>query len=143
MYAKGGVPSGTTKAIIRSATNDSGSILPKLTPIRLTSTGISTINVSNEASSNAILGLVQADVPIANIGSIVIAGVVEDITTSASIGDIMYVSKTGGLTNSKPSQGVSGFVSGDWVIRVGVIAPNNDNLLLRDILVNVQIVGVL
>jgi len=32
-------------------------------------------------------------------------------------------------------------VSGDWIVRVGVVVKNESNPLLKDLLVNVQVVG--
>jgi hypothetical protein len=141
MYAKGGLPSGTSRSLSRSVTNDTGSTLLKATAVRLTSTGVSTIDVSNEASANAIAGLMKANIANAQVGDVINTGIIDDVTTSASIGDIMYISKSGGLTNIKPSDGVNSFSSGDWVIRVGVIAKNSDNFALKDLMVNIQIVG--
>lgn len=141
MYAKGGIPSGTARAVARSAYNQTGITMIKGTPIRLSPTGAALISISNEDSANAIAGLLKANILDATVGDIVNSGIIEDISISASIGDIIYVSKSGGLTNIKPSIGVAGFDSGDWVIRVGVIAKNNDDPLLKDILVNIQIVG--
>lgn len=141
MYAKGGIPSSISRSIARSAYNNLGTTLIKSTPVRLTPTGTALIDVSDEDSANAIAGLIKANIADATVGDIVNSGIIEDITTSATIGDIMYVSKLGDLTNIKPSIGINGFDIGDWVIRVGVIAKNNDNALLKDILVNIQIVG--
>lgn len=143
MYAKGGVPSGSSKTISRSAPNNTGVTLTKSTPVRLTPTGLETIDVSNEASANAIAGLMKADIANGGVGDIVNTGILDDIGSSAAIGDIMYVSKSGNLTNIKPSDGVNGFTIGDWVIRVGVVAKNIDNPSLQDLLINIQIVGVL
>jgi hypothetical protein len=141
MYAKGGVPSGTSRSIVRAANNNTGSTILKGTPVRITPTGVATIDLSNESSANAVAGIVKADIANAQAGDIINTGIIEDITTLASIGDIMYISKSGGLTNIKPSEGVNGFTFGDWVIRVGVVTKNNDNPLLKDLLVNIQIVG--
>lgn len=143
MYAKGGVPSGTSRSVSRAATNNTGVTINKATPVRLTPTGLANIDVSDEASANAIAGLMKANIANGDSGDVLNSGVIEDVTTSASIGDIMYVSKSGGLTNIKPSDGVNSFVTGDWVIRVGVVAKNNDNPSLKDILINLQIIGVL
>lgn len=143
MYAKGGVPSGTSKSIARSANNITGVTILKTTPVRITSSGVALINVSDETSANAIAGLVKANIANAQAGDVVNTGIIDDITTSAAIGDIMYVSKSGGLTNIKPSDGVNGFAVGDWVIRVGVVTQNGDNPALLDLMVNIQIVGVL
>jgi hypothetical protein len=141
MYAKGGVPAGTSRSIARTGYNNTGLTVTKATPVRLTPTGVIAIDVASESSANAIAGLIKADIANANVGDIVNSGIIEDIITSAIVGDIMYVSKSGGLTNLKPSIGVNSFNAGDWVIRVGVIAQNNDNPSLLDILVNIQIIG--
>ena len=143
MYAKGGVPSGTSRSVSRASINNTGLTINKATPVRLTPSGLALINVSDEVSANAIAGIMKANIANGDSGDVFNSGVLEDISTSASVGDIMYVSKSGDLTNIKPSDGVNGFVSGDWVIRVGVIAENNDNPSLKDILINIQIIGAL
>ena len=57
--------------------------------------------------------------------------------------DVLYVSKTGGVTNVKPSIGVDGFTAGDVIIRLGVVSKNRDNPSNKDLIVNVAIIGVL
>lgn len=143
MYAKGGVPSGTSRSVARSTTNSTGNVVAKGTPVRLTSAGLATIDVSDEASANAIAGLVKADIANATVGDVINTGVIENVVTSASIGDIMYVSKLGNLTNIKPSIGVNNFNEGDWVVRVGVVAHNNDVPSQLDLMINIQVVGAL
>lgn len=135
-----GVPA-ITRAVARIASNNTGNMVTKATPVRLTNTGFASIDVSIEGEANAIAGLTKDNISDASQGEVISSGVLENISTSASIGDIMYVSKVGDLTNVKPSVGVSGFASGDWVIRVGAVAKNNDNPLQKDILVNIQIIG--
>jgi len=135
-----GVPA-VARSAAKLATNNTGNTVYKATPARISISGIESIDVSNEAEANAIAGIVRSDISDANEGEIVSAGLLENITTSAAIGDIMYVSKVGDLTNIKPSIGVNGFVSGDWIIRVGVIAKNSSNPVLKDLLVNIQIIG--
>lgn len=138
--ASRGIPA-IARASSRVADNNTGSPVAKASPVRLSNTGMMYINVSLEAEANAIAGLTKADVSNATSGEVISSGLLENIMTSASVGDIMYVSKTGDLTNIKPSIGVNGFVAGDWVIRVGAIAKNHDAPLQLDILVNIQIVG--
>jgi hypothetical protein len=121
--------------------NNSGGTLAKATPVRITSTGINTIDVSSEAEANAIAGIVRADISDLGTGEVVNNGKIEDITTSAAIGDVLYVDKSGGLTNIKPSVGVNSFVALDWVVRVGVVCKNASNPLLKDLLINLQIIG--
>lgn len=135
-----GIPT-LARAISRLSQNNTGNLILKATPVRLSSSGIAAVDVSVENSANAIAGLTRTNIPDTNSGEIINTGILEDVTTSATIGDIIYVSKTGGLTNIKPSIGINGFLVGDWVIRVGVVVKNNSNPLLKDILVDLQIVG--
>lgn len=138
-----GVPA-IARSAAKLAMNNTGNTVFRATPVRLDSGGsMRLIDVSDEAEANAIAGVVRSDISDANQGEVVSGGLLENITTSASIGDIMYVSKVGDLTNIKPSIGVNGFDAGDWVIRLGVVAKNNENPLLKDLLVNIQIVGAL
>lgn len=100
------------------------------------------IDVSSEQEANSIAGLTRTSVNDTQTGEIVTSSLIENITTSAAIGDVLYLAKTpGSLTNTKPSEGVGGFVSGDWIVRVGVVVKNESNPLLKDLLVNVQVVG--
>lgn len=132
-----------SRSTSRLVSNGTGSTITKGTPVRASISSVDLIDVSSETQANAIAGIVKSDITNGNQGDIIVTGIIEDITTSASVGDIMYVSKTGDLTNIKPSIGVASFVSGDWVIRVGVIIKNNSNPLLKDLLINIQVVGAL
>ena len=135
-----GVPT-ISRAASRLTANNSGVLIAKATPVRVTSTGLALIDVSVESQVNGVAGLTNDAVSNASQGEVISGGLIEDITTSAAVGEPVYISKTGVITNIKPSVGSGGFVSGDWAIRVGVIAKNNNNPLLKDILVNIQIVG--
>lgn len=135
-----GIPA-VARAASRLTANNTGNTLYKATPVRISTNGLESIDVSNEGQANAIAGIVRADISNLNSGEVISGGLLENISTSASVGDIMYVSKVGDLTNIKPSIGVNSFISGDWVIRVGVIAKNNSNPLQKDLLVNIQIIG--
>jgi hypothetical protein len=136
------VPEATSsKAVQLKSTNMTGSALTKLTPVRLNSSGnMESIDVSIEAQALAIAGLLNTDVMNGTVGEIANSGRIADILT-ASIGDVLYVSKSGGTTNIKPEIGVDGFVADDFVIRLGVVIKNVDNPLLKDLLVNISIVG--
>lgn len=122
--------------------NNTGFTLPKLTPVGIDSLGeLDTIDVSNEASAISCSGIVRADILNAASGSVALSGILEDITTSAVFGNVLFVSKSGGVTNVKPTIGGGGFVSGDWVIKLGVISKNQGNPTLKDLLINISIVG--
>lgn len=137
--AKGTPP--LARAAARASQNNSGLTILKGTPVRLTPTGMLTIDVSDESHVDSIAGIVKSDVAPSAIGEVVGSGTVYDITTSFAVGDAVYISKTGALTNIKPSIGVAGFTAGDFVVRIGVIARNTDNVLLKDLLISMQIMG--
>ena len=129
-------------AITDSVDNNSGSILAKLTPVKITASGdIDKIDVSVEADALAIAGILNSDTADGEVGEIVSSGRIRDVDTSADLGDIIYIAKNGLTTNIKPSEGVAGFVASDYVIRLGVVAKNTANPLKKDLLVNIQIIG--
>ena len=132
----------SSNSVQTSESNATGGTLNKLTPVRINSSGnMATIDISVEAEALAIAGILDENVLDSDSGSIVNSGRILDIATSAILGDILYVSKTGGITNVKPAIGIGGFVADDFVIRLGVVAKNQDNVLNKDLLVNISIVG--
>lgn len=136
------IPPQSVPANARPGTNATGGTIIKATPVRITSSGtLALINPSAETEIDGLAGLVKNNVTDGNAVDVISAGTIENITTLANVGDTVYMSKAGGLTNTKPSIGVGGFVAGDWIIRLGVIAKNQTNPLLKDIVVNIQFVG--
>lgn len=131
----------TAKTTVRFNANQTGNSIPKGTPVKLTSSGIDLVDVSVEADVDAFAGLLSADAANLSNGTIVSSGTIENISTSFAVGSVVYVSKLGILTNVKPSTGVNGFGEGDFVIKVGMIAKNNDNPANKDLLVGIQIMG--
>lgn len=126
----------------RPGTNSTGFTIIKATPVKITTLGaIALIDPSVEADVDGLAGLTKDNVIDGSAIDVVSAGTIENITTLANVGDTVFVSKGGYLTNVKPTIGSGGFVSGDWVIRLGVIAKNQVNPLLKDIVVNIQFVG--
>ena len=123
------------------ATNATGGNLLKGTAIRMTPTGALLVDVSVEDSANAIAGIVKTNFSGGSVGEVVSSGIIEDITTPYVVGTVLYIAKDGSLTDSKPTFGVNGFTFGDWVIRVGVVGKNITNPLMKDLLVNISIVG--
>jgi hypothetical protein len=94
----------------------------------------------SESDVKVVEGVANEMILTGTSGSIITNGKVSDIS-GFNFGDYLYVSKTGGLTSTLPSEGVAGFIEGDWVIRVGVVGKNQDDPLLKDLFVNVQIIG--
>ena len=132
----------TTVAISDTRTNNTGVTMAKGTPARINSNGeLDFVDVSLESSSFPVVGLISQDIADGSFGNFLTVGKVTDITTTASFGDVVFVSKTGGLTNIKPTIGVEGFIEGDFVIQVGVVAKNEDNPSLKDLILNVSLVS--
>lgn len=134
--------SGSNAGISSIIENNTGSTIIKGTPVRLNSFGdIATIDISAETEALAVVGITSEDIVDGASGTIITAGKVTDLTTTATFDDPMYVSKAGTLTNVKPDIGVSGFVAGDFVISMGVISKNETNPANKDLIVNIQVVG--
>lgn len=129
-------------ALEDSRTNQTGATILKGTPVRINSLGrLDFVNVSIEAEALAIAGVASQSILDGTSGSFLSSGKIIDITTTAALGDVLYVAKNGSLVNTKPSIGVGGFVAGDFVISVGVIARNESNPVLKDLIINIDIQG--
>lgn len=124
--------------------NNSGFTISILQPVSVDSNGdIRPTNVSIESDAIKFLGVATENIPNGSSGKVILYGKLENISTSLSLGDYVYVSKSGGLTATLPSEGVDGFVAGDYVIRVGVIAKNQSNPLNKDLVLSPAIIGML
>jgi hypothetical protein len=121
--------------------NQSGSALPQGSPVKITSSGISLVDVSQEGDVDAFAGVLANNSANGTTGQVISSGSIPNITTSFAIGSIIYISKTGILTNVKPSVGVNGFGEGDFIIKIGMIAQNIDNPTNKDLLVQIQHMG--
>ena len=122
--------------------NNTGVTIVGSTPVRLNSSGqIATINPSIESNALAVVGVVETDILASTYGNVVTQGRISNITTGFAFGDYVYVSKIGDFTNILPSEGVNGFIAGDFIIRVGVIAKNDINPAYKDLFVSMQVVG--
>lgn len=122
--------------------NNTGSTIPAFQPVRANTAGdMDYIDVSVEAQSLAIVGVTKTTVPDTTAGSLVTSGRLENVTGSFTFGDVLYVSKTGLLTSTKPDIGVDGFLAGDWVIKLGVVTKNQTNPILKDVILQVQLMG--
>lgn len=133
---------GSSRQTSTNYQNASGFTINKSTPVSLNSSGqLVVIDVTSQASVQAMVGLAGIDIPNAATGAVIDNGRLEDVTTSSAVRDILYVSKTGGLTNVKPEIGVGGFVSGDFVVLVGVVIANEFNGSLKDIKLMINVIG--
>jgi hypothetical protein len=134
--------SGASNALEKEMLNDSGDSLNALTPVRVTSSGsMDSVDVAIEAEALALVGVLKATTANAASGSVVLSGILPNISTSIDIGKDVYLSKTGTITDSKPDIGVDGFEDADFVIKLGTVMQNNDNPSNKDLHVNIQVVG--
>lgn len=132
----------TATGISDTRPNNTGVTISKAIPVRINSSGeMDFINVSIEAEALSVAGLTSEEISDNSSGNFVSSGKVSNITTTASFGDLMYIDKTGALTNIKPSIGVNGFVSGDFVVSVGVIAKNSSNPSNKDLIILIDVIG--
>jgi hypothetical protein len=125
----------------RFNTNQTGSTIPQGTPVKITSSGLGLVDVSVEADIDAFAGILKSATTNLSNGNVITSGSIENFSTAFAVGSMVYISKIGTLTNVKPSSGVNGFAEGDFVIKIGMIAKNNDNPLNKDLLVGIQVMG--
>jgi hypothetical protein len=122
--------------------NDTGSTIFALTPIRVNGNGtMETIDVSIDSSALSVVGITTTSVSDGVAGIVLTQGRILDITTSFAVGDYVYVSTTGTLTNVLPSDGVNSFTIGDFIIRIGVVAKNELDSNKKDLFVNISVAG--
>lgn len=139
---RGSTSTATSEEVGDRLINTSGGALVKATPVRIDTSGeIRLINVSVEAEALSMVGIVKENISDGTSGVVISSGRIENIVTTANNGDVLYVSKTGGLTNIKPDVGVGGFIAGDFIIRVGVVFKNENIPTQQDLLLNIDIVG--
>ncbi|HLD91600.1 MAG TPA: hypothetical protein VI911_11435 [Patescibacteria group bacterium] len=123
--------------------NSTGSSLNKATPVSInhTSGEVDIIDVSNEASARASFAVVREDSADGQPVEYISNGRLKDVSLSFDYSDVIYVSKLGSLTNIAPSVGVGGFVSGDFIVRVGIIAKNLSDPLKKDLVIDMEVEG--
>lgn len=129
-------------AVGESLINNSGNPIVRAVPVRIDSNGdIQTVDISIEAQALAVAGITKEEVGSGSGGIVVSSGRVENIVTTASNGDILYISKIGGLTNQQPEIGAGGFVAGDFIVRIGILFKNELDPLQQDLMLSIAIVG--
>lgn len=130
-----------SRATSAIATNNTGSTIPKGTPVKITGSGLALIDVSVDSDVDAIAGVTLADIPNTSAGEIVSSGLVQNLTTAFNVGDSVYIGIGGSLINVRPDYGVSGFTSGDFVVKVGIISQNAVAPLNKDLLIEFETRG--
>lgn len=135
--AKGAASS--SRQVARNYINGSGSTLVQTTPLSVLSSGlVTTLDLTSKVSVDAFVGCYSIDTPNAASAQVADSGLIENITTSYSVGAAVWASKTGGLTNSPPTIGTNGFISGDYVLFVGVIVQNEFDNTKKDLKILIQ-----
>lgn len=119
--------------------NISGGTLFKGTVVRSDGNGIEKVDPGVESQVDAISGVVNSDIVDQAFGNVIFVGLVENVPGGFNFGDVIFLDKSGNLTNIKPSIGVNSFGSGDFVIKIGTIIKNSAGQ--RDLLVNIQNIG--
>lgn len=139
---RGNQGKGSSRQLSTNFQNASGGTLIQATPVSVNTSGqLIAMDVSSEAIVSAIVGVCGIDIPNSATGAVVDCGRLENVVLGFSVGDPIWVSKAGFLTNVKPNIGVGGFLAGDFVIFIGVIVKNEFNALQKDIQLMVSITG--
>ena len=136
---------GSATALVTDYTNFSAIIaIPQAQACSINNSGfLVPLDVSNQASWQNFVGYANVRIPASAQGPIIANGRLQNITTSYAIGTALYIDTNGNPTNIIPSVGVNGFVSGDMVIFMGVLVPNEANPSEIDIALFTQMVATL
>ncbi len=124
----------SSRSLSTNFQNGSGGMLIQCTPVAMNASGqLIAVDPSDESTILQFLGVCGEDIPNAASGSVYDGGRLENISIGFSVGDALYLSKAGFLTSTKPSEGVGGFVSGDFVVFIGLVVKNEFNPLQKDL----------
>lgn len=133
---------GPSRSIATGYLNATGAFLPLGSVVSSNTSGqIEVIDITDADSVGRLIGVTSVAMPIGASGSVVSAGRVEQVTTTFSVGDILYVNVDGTLTNVRPDYGVGSFAAGCFVIFIGVVVKNEFNSALKDFQINPAVVG--
>jgi hypothetical protein len=137
---------GSAAAVVTDYTNSSASVaISQGQAVSVNSAGqLTPLDVSNQASWQAFVGYANLRIAPSSEGPVLANGRLKNVTTSYALGTALYIDTNGNPTNIIPSVGVNGFVSGDMVIFMGVVVPNEANPLTEmDFAIFTQLVGTL
>lgn len=141
-FFRGENAKGSSRSTASGYQNASGGTLAQGTPVYVNSSGqILAVDPSNQAKVLSMVGLLNVDTLDTEDGQVSDAGRLENVVIGYSVGTPLWVSKAGFLTNTSPSIGVNGFLAGDYVIFVGVVAQNEFNPSNKDIKLMITVIG--
>lgn len=134
---------GPSSAVITPYTNASVSVaIPQAMCVSVNNSGLVTpLNVASQSSVNNLVGYANVRIPASTNGQIISSGRLLNYTTGLTIGTPLYVGTDGNPTNIVPSVGVNGFLSGYYVIFLGVLVANETSGI--DIALFTQVIGTL
>ena len=114
--------------------NNTGSVLSKSTPVFINSDGnLEPTDITDPLKNNCI-GLLVDDVSILGLGTIRSRGRLSDVTVTGDFNDEVFVGSGGLITDPT-------FNEGERIICIGIIVPNRDNPILKDILIDIDFRG--
>lgn len=134
---------GSSEAVISNYTNASSvTAIPQGMGVSCNSSGLVVpLDVSNETNVKALVGAANVRIPASSSGPVISEGRLQTITTAFSVGNALYFDTSGNPTNIYPTIGSNGFVSGDWIVFLGVLVPNVANPSETDIQLFIQVIG--
>jgi len=115
-------------------------------PVTINSFGeLAVVDITDEDSSYAFCGIAAVDCLIGGTASLAVSGnVFYDLPSAFGLtgqwGKPIFVSHSGTLTMTKPTVGVGGFLSGDYILFVGVTTKNTSSGT-TDLILNPRVVG--
>lgn len=134
------IASGT--AIIESFTSNHGAPLTAMILVKQdTDSNISGVDLTSESDVANILGVLLDSINDGESGDVALSGLVQNVTTSFEVGDVIYLSVDGDFTSDVPDIGVDDFEEGDFVVKIGRVIKNVSNPIQKDFLLEIQVIG--
>ena len=122
--------------------NGSGSTFAKGKVVRVDSSNeLQVVDISVKQQVYSIFGAIDESLADGESGVVISKGRIQNVTTTSSVGDVIYLSKTSEISSIVPEVGSNGFLEGDFIVRVGFIIQNEANPLLKDLMVDIQIIA--
>lgn len=141
---RGNSAQGASAATGSGYQNASGSTFAIAVPVSTNVSGHTLkTDVSSESSVEKWVGLASESTPNSATGQVISDGRLQNIPLGLgfAVGDPLWVGLAGTLTNQKPDTSLSGWMSGFWVLFVGVVVQNEFNPSNQDIQLCRQIIG--
>jgi hypothetical protein len=133
---------GTGSAITGTFTNGTGSSIAALTLVSQDSSGnLAVTDISNETKVQGILGVTPASISNSASGSVILSGLIPNVTSGFNPGDVIFLNNLGQLTTTTPDISHSHYVAGDFAVKVGKITVNASNPSNQDFFVEIEVVG--